>query len=136
MALKPKSPATRRYLLRMLVSTGAYLAILSGVAWASRAGQLPQGPLRYALAAAPALPVLGVIWAMLRFTDEEEDEYQRYLHNRAILWAMALTLLACVVWGLMQRYAGADVVNLLDVFNFFWISLLVTTAWVRLRAHA
>ena len=136
MASKGKSPATRRYLLRMVVSTGAYLLVLFAVSWANRHGALPQGPARYLIAAAPALPVAAMIWAMMRFSREEEDEYQRFLQNRAILGALGLTLGVCVVWGLLQRYAEAASVNLLDVFNFFWLSLLVTTVWVRLRARA
>ena len=127
------SPATRRYLLRMFGFSAAYVAVLFAVARASDAGVLPEGPPRYLIAAAPALPVIGVIWAMMRFSDEEEDEFQRYLHNRAILWALGLTLGACVLGGLMQRFAGMRPSNLLDVFSFFWLSQLFTTVWVQVR---
>lgn len=128
------SPATRRYLLRVAVASGLYVASLAAVDWASRHGGLPQGPLRYLIAAIPVLPVAAVMWAMMRFAREEEDEYQRMLHNRAILSALGLTLLACVLWGLMQRFAGAGAVNLMQVFSLFWLSLLATTVWTRLRA--
>ena len=128
------SPATRRYLLRMLVSSGAYVATLEAVDWASRRGALPEGPARYLLAGIPILPVAAVIWSMMRFAREEEDEYQRMLHNRAILAALGLTLLGCVLYGLMQRYAGAGAVNLMQVFSVFWLTLLVTTIWTRVRA--
>jgi hypothetical protein len=130
------SPATRRYLLRMALSSGAYVLTLAAVDWASRNGQLPPGPARYLAAGVPILPVAVVIWAMMRFAREEEDEYQRLLHNRAILAALGVTLLACVLWGLMQRYAGAGEVNLMQVFSLYWVSLLATTIWTRLRSQA
>ena len=134
MASARKSPATRRYLWRMAASTVAYVVILFAVGWIYHHGRFPDGPLRYLLAAAPALPIVGVIWAMMRFADEEEDEYLRHLHNRASLAALGLTLVVCCVWGLLQSYAGAGTVNLIYVFDFYWVSLGLATVWTRLRA--
>jgi hypothetical protein len=134
--MKSRSPATRRYLTRVAVATAAYVAILFAVGWIYHHGQFPSGPLRYLLAAAPALPVAVVIWAMMRFAVEEEDEYQRLLHNRASLAALGLSLAVCAFWGLLQSYAGAGPVNLIYVFDLYWISLGVATVWVRIRAHA
>lgn len=134
--MKRSSPATRRYLLRMVIFSAAYVLTLFAVNWANAHGALPEGPARYLIAAIPILPVAGVIWSMMRFAQEEEDEYQRHLHNRAILAALGVTLGACVLWGLMQRYAGAGPVNLMDVFSVYWVALLVTTLWTRVRAHS
>ncbi len=134
--MKTKSPATRRYLTRMAVAMVAYVAILFAVGWIYHHGQFPDGPLRYGLAGLPALPVVGVIWAMMRFAEEEEDEYQRHLHNRASLGALGLTLGVCAFWGLLQSYAGAAPVNLIYVFDLYWVSLGLATVWVRFRAHA
>jgi hypothetical protein len=134
--MKRLSPANRRYLLRMFSFSVAYVLILFAVNWANQRGQLPEGPARYLLAAIPSLPVAGVIWSMMRFAEEEEDEYQRFLHNRALLAALGLTMGACVLWGLMQRYAGAAPVNLMDVFALFWVLQLLSSIWVQLRARA
>jgi hypothetical protein len=128
------SPANRRYLLRMFCFSAAYVLILFAVNWASEHGQLPQGPALYLVAAVPILPVIGVIWSMMRFSEEEEDEYQRHLHNRALLAALGLTMGACVLWGLMQRYAGGAPVNLMNVFGLYWVLQLVSSIWIQLRA--
>jgi hypothetical protein len=133
--MKRQSPATRRYILRMASAMLAYLVILYAVGWAYHHGELPDGPVRYLIAAAPALPVFWAIWAMMRFAAEEEDEYQRLLHNRAIIGSLGLTLSVCVVWGLLQSYAGAGPVNLIYVFNLYWIAQLFATLWIRIRAH-
>jgi hypothetical protein len=128
------SQATRRYILRMFTSAAAYVVTLGAVKWAAGQGELPEGPLRYAIVAIPALPVIGVMWALLRFSQEEEDEYRRHLNNRAILWALGVTLVVCEVVGLMQSFAGVGPVNLLHVFSVFWIAQLVATIWANLRA--
>jgi hypothetical protein len=129
------SPANRRYLLRMASAMAGYIVILFSVGWAYHHGGLPEGPIRYLIAAAPALPVFWAIWAMMRFSAEEEDEYQRHLHNRAIIASLGLVLAFCVVWGLLQSYAGAGPVNLIYVFDIYWVAQLLATLWVRLGAH-
>ena len=132
--MKRLSPANRRYLLRMFSFSLAYVLILFAVNWASEHGQLPGAPALYLVAAVPILPVAGVIWSMMRFAEDEEDEYQRHLHNRALLAALGLTMAACVLWGLMQRYAGAAPVNLMNVFGLYWVLQLVSSIWVQVRA--
>ena len=132
---RPFSPANRRYVQRMAGAMVAYLAILWTVGTIYHHGAMPQGPIRYLIAGAPALPVFFAIWAMMRFSAEEEDEYQRFLHNRAIIAALGLTLSVCVVWGLLQSYAGVGPVNLIYVFNLSWIAQLFATLWVRVGAH-
>ena len=132
--MKRMSPATRRYLGRMAVSAALYVAILFAVSWAYHHGRFPDGVWRYLVALAPTLPVLGMCWAMLRFSREEEDEYQRFLHNRAILGALSMTIVLCTGWGLLETYAGAENVSLIHVFGIYWVSQGVATVWTRLGA--
>ena len=71
------TPAGRRYLMRFTPAMIAYVVVLFTVVWALKPAHAPTGPVVYALAVLPALPILAVIWAMGRFIVEETDEYLR-----------------------------------------------------------
>jgi hypothetical protein len=104
--IKRFAPSERRYLLRLAVSMLLYLVLLKPVSWASHHGQMPTGYWLYATAAIPALPVLGAIWAMLRFLSEEEDEYKRFLRVRSFIWATGLAIAIMTVWGFLEEFAA------------------------------
>ena len=57
---------------------GFYLVACSGPSCAS-APTLVSGPAAYVLAIVPALPVIGVFWAVMRFLIEEPDEFVRLM---------------------------------------------------------
>ena len=104
----PMPAYMRRYTFRILgfglVYTGTLVASLMVMeqSWA------PEGPLAYCLAALPALPVLGMIWAIGRLVVETADEYQRFLLVKQILIATALTLAIATVWGFLEGFGLAD----------------------------
>jgi hypothetical protein len=100
-----KAPSERRYLVRLAVFMLLYIALLYPVNWASRHGAMPAGAWLYVVAALPALPVLGAIWAMLRFLGEEEDEYRRFLRVRSFIWATGLAIAIMTVWGFLEDFA-------------------------------
>lgn len=118
-----KTPASRRYLLRLGLAMGLYLIVLAVSVRAFRSAAPPVGTLKYALAVAPALPILGAIWAMGRFIVELPDEYQRLKLAVACLWATGLTLALCTVWGFLQNFAGVEGPPLYGVFIMFMIFL-------------
>jgi hypothetical protein len=95
----------RRYLIRMAIFMALYVALLYPVNWALHHGQMPTGYGLYAAAILPALPVLGAIWAMLRFLTEEEDEYKRFLRVRAFIWGTGLAVAIMTVWGFLEDLA-------------------------------
>ncbi len=99
------APSERRYLVRLAVSMALYMALLYPVNWAAHHGQMPAGYWLYAVAVLPALPVLGAIWAMMRFLTEEEDEYKRFLRVQSIIWATGLAIAIMTVWGFLQDLA-------------------------------
>ena len=114
-----KTPAARRYTVRVLGLMTLYVVVLLAVGSWFHGGSPPQGAVKYAAAAAPGLPVLGVIWAMGAYMTELPDEYQRLRLARAMLWATGLTLSACTVWGFLQTYAEAPSPPLYFVFILF-----------------
>jgi hypothetical protein len=100
---KKMSPASRRYTMRLAVLMSLYVALLSGAAWLFR-NHPPQGALAYALAILPALPVIAVVWAVMRFIVEETDEFQRMLLVRQCLFASGFSLTVMTVWEFLQNF--------------------------------
>lgn len=103
-----KTKSEKRYLVRLAISMALYLAILYPVVWAAHHGRMPTGYWLYLAAAAPALPVLGAIWAMMRFLSEEEDEYKRFLRVQSFIWATGLAIGIMTVWGFLENFAGVQ----------------------------
>lgn len=126
------SPARRRYFVRLVGFMALYMALLIPIAWSQPRGYWPDGPLRYALAVLPAIPVMGVIWTILRYVVEEEDEYQRHLHVQAALVATGVTLSIATAWSFLARYAGVPAQNGMYVFVIFCAVLFLglgVTSW-------
>ena len=117
------TPAAKRYLLRLGGSMGLYLIVLAVTVRWFRSDTPPEGTLKYALAAAPGVPVLGAIWAMGRYIVELPDEYQRLRLAVACLWATGLTLAVCTVWGFLENFAGVVAPPLYGVFIMFMVFL-------------
>lgn len=100
---KYKSPATRRYLIRMAVLMSLYVVLIFAAGWAFRHTAIA-GPPAYALAIAPALPIIGVFWAIMRLLVEEPDEFIRMLQVRQCLIATGFCLTVMTIWEFLQNY--------------------------------
>jgi FtsH-binding integral membrane protein len=98
-----KSPATRRYMFRVAGLMGCYLGALVGVSMAFRNG-LVSGPLAYPLAILPALPVIGVFWAVMRLLIEEPDEYLRMLLVRQVMIATGFCLSVMTILEFLRNF--------------------------------
>ncbi|MGH6651723.1 MAG: hypothetical protein ACREB7_11390 [Sphingopyxis sp.] len=98
-----KSPATRRYLIRMAVLMSLYIVLIFAAGWTFRHTAIAGIP-AYALAIAPALPIIGVFWAVMRLLVEEPDEYIRMLQVRQCLFATGFCLTVMTVWEFLQNY--------------------------------
>jgi len=127
------SAARRRYLKRLIGFMALYIALLVPIVWSHLRGYWPDGPLKYMLAVLPALPVIGVIWAILRFVVEEEDEYLRYLHVQAVLVATGITLSVSTAWSFLARYAGVTAQNGMYVFVIFCAALFIGMGLISRR---
>jgi hypothetical protein len=128
-------PAWRRYMTRYLIGMAAYGALLVPMMLAAFSHRLPGKPWVYVVTGAPALGVAAVVWSMLWYLEEEDDEYQRLLNTRAFIAAAGLVLVLTTGWGLMQWFAGLPKVSLFYVFPLFLACQGFTTSWVRWRAR-
>jgi hypothetical protein len=111
----PMNPAVRRYMRRFIPSMLLYVVVLTGSLYAI--GQFdPKGPLLWALAVAPALPILVVIAVMGLYVVEETDELPRMIAVQSMLWGIGITLALATVWGFLEN---ADLVPHLSSFLMF-----------------
>lgn len=101
--MKFRSPALRRYTLRLAIAMAFYLLFLA-IAVRLVGGGAVTGPAAYLLAALPGLAVVGVFWAAFRLLVEETDEYQRLLMVRQMLVATGFTLSLATVWGFLENF--------------------------------
>ena len=98
-----KSPAIRRYVIRLAVLMSIYVVTLLGVSTLFKAHAV-SGPLAWVLAIIPALPIIGVFWAVMRLLIEEPDEFIRLLHVRQSLIATGFCLTVMTIWEFLQNF--------------------------------
>ncbi len=112
-----RSPAQRRYVIRVAIATALYLVFLT-TALRFVGGGLVKGVPAYLLAVLPGLAIVGVFWAVGRLLVEETDEYQRMLLVRQSLVASAFALSIATVWGFLEN------VDLAPHVDAFYIAIL------------
>ena len=127
------SPALRRYSRRMMVASFAYVAALMGAVWLSKSATFPT-PALVALALAPAIPVIGMIWAMARLLVEEDDEYLRSRHVHHALVATGFVLALGTTWGFLEQFGLVPHVPAYWVFPGWAIGLGLSQAWSAVRS--
>jgi hypothetical protein len=100
---KYKSPAIKAYLKRLFVMMLLYLVTLTLSVSLFNKG-LVSGLWVWPLAVLPALPIIGVFWAIMRLTVEEPDEYQRMLFIRQCLLATGFCLVVMTIWQFLRNF--------------------------------
>lgn len=95
--------AEKRYLSRFAPCMIAYVAVIAFEKILFRDAH-PQGVLAYAMAVAPAIPIVGIVAAMSLYLADETDEYLRAQHAKAIVIATGLTLSIATVWGFLEDF--------------------------------
>ena len=98
-----RSPASRRYVIRIFILMVFYLVTFFAAVRTFRADAV-HGLAAYALAILPALPVIGVFWAVMRLLIEEPDEFIRMLHVRQSLIATGFCLTVMTIWEFLQNF--------------------------------
>lgn len=101
--MKPVNPtqiAGRRYLIQMLVLSAAYVAVLYG-SIATVNALHPTGLLRYLIYLAPAVPVVLILPAIVRYF-LNTDDYERRLMTESLAIAAAVTALCAVTYGFLE----------------------------------
>jgi hypothetical protein len=116
------TPAMRAYNRRCLVmSLGYVLTLFLTIGVTDRLSVT--GPLLWLLALLPALPIIGIIWAIARLLVDETDEYQRLRMVRASLVATGLVLVTSTLWGFLEMFGLAPHLWLWAVFPVWAIGL-------------
>lgn len=100
---KYRSPAMRSYLTRLFVLMSIYVASLFGAVTLFKAHAV-SGPVAWALAVLPALPIIGIFWAVMRLLIEEPDEYVKLLLVRQCLVATGFCLTVMTIWEFLQNF--------------------------------
>jgi hypothetical protein len=100
---KYKSPAIRMYLIRLFVLMSIYIITLIAAVTAFKSHAV-SGIAAYALAVLPALPIIGVFWAVMRLLVEESDEFIRMMHVRQSLVATGFCLTVMTIWEFLQNF--------------------------------
>lgn len=126
------SAAMRRYLARFFPAMTAYVGVLFGSIWFIES-QKPHGALLWALAVAPALPIIAVIAIMGLYLLEETDEFQRGMSAQAMLWGMGVTLSATTAWGFLENVGLVERLPLYLVFPLFCAAFGLAQPIVRWR---
>ena len=112
-----RSPAIRRYQLRLGAALAAYIVTLSAALRFVGGGEVTGVP-AYALALLPGLSVAAMFWAIGRLLVEEADEYIRMLMVRQALVATGLTLSIATMWGFLEN------LGLVPHVDAFYIAIL------------
>ncbi|WP_077146864.1 hypothetical protein [Sphingopyxis sp. KK2] len=97
------SPALQRYNRRALTWSFAYVAMLF-LAITVNDRLHPQGPLLWAIAILPALPILYMVWSFHRYLVEETDEYLKMRNIGNALVGMGVVLAVATVWGFLESF--------------------------------
>lgn len=112
-----RSPATRRYNVRVVILSLVYAAFLLGAVYGFK-HHLVSGPLAWIVAVLPALPIVGIFAAIGLYLVEERDEYLRMLMVRQTLWASGFALSIATVWGFLESF------ELVSHVEVYWVSVL------------
>lgn len=103
MSFAAKSPAIRRYNVRVIWLSLAYAVALMGAVYAFK-HHLVAGPVAWIAAVLPALAIVGIFIAIGRYFVEEGDEYLRVLMVRQTLWASGFALSIATIWGFLESF--------------------------------
>lgn len=109
--------ATRRYNLRVIVLSIAYSVFLVGAVYGFK-HHLVAGPIAWAVAVLPALPIVGIFAAIGLYLVEEQDEYVRFMTVRQTLWASGFALSIATIWGFLESF------ELVHHVEAYWVSIL------------
>jgi hypothetical protein len=127
----PMSPVYRRYVMRIGVATGGYIAALFVAIRYVRDAHMT-GPLAYLLGALPGLAVIAMFWAIGRLLVETADEYRRMLMIRQILVASGFALSVTTVWGFLENAGLVAHVDGFYVAILFFFGLAVGQLFNRI----
>jgi len=130
-----KSPAQRRYMIRMwiMVALCVLLSVVAALVFRLCHPHDPHGVLSYLVAVLPALPVIGALIYTGVYLAEEKDEFQRYLLVQSLLGGTGGILAVLTAWGNMEDIANAPNMDLIYVYPLFWIFAGISNVIVKVK---
>lgn len=123
------TPAARAYVRAVALWGTVYVALVVALSSARNAHWLTE-PWNWLAAWTPAVPIAGVMWALLAYM-RDSDEFVRALTAKRLVVALLLTQVLCSVWGFLEVYAGAQHVELYMVVPIFWAAYGAVCPFVR-----
>ncbi len=119
--------ARRAYGYQLLLFLASYVCLLV-------AAELTQGRFSpattYLVAVGPALPIAGMVAAMLRYI-ERSDEFIRALTAKRFIIATGLSMALFSAWGFGESYADAPHAPGWLIFPLFWACFGVVSPFVK-----
>ncbi len=125
-------PVMKRYRRRLAVAMMTYFVFLIGSLSVLRGDHLT-GPLLWIVAAAPAIPILGVLVVMGLYLKEEPDEFERMIHVESMLWGLGAVLGVSTVWGFLANAQVVPTPPLFLVFPLFCLAWGFSQPLIRRR---
>jgi hypothetical protein len=126
------SSVMKRYRRRLAVTMVAYFLVLMG-SLTLLDNAHPSGALLWIVAAAPAIPILGVLVVMGLYLKEEPDEFERAVHVEAMLWGLGVVLAVTTVWGFLSNARVVPAPPLFLVFPLFCAAWGASQPFIRRR---
>lgn len=117
---KPSTKASRRYMVRISTVMVFYMLTVLSVTRMVRAHH-PTGAKAYLMAALPTIPVIAMLVVVGLYLKEEQDEFQRSLVVRSLLWAIGCTLAFAAFTDFLRSYEVIASVPPFTEFVAFWI---------------
>lgn len=126
------SEALQVYNKRVVVSSIGYVLGL-GIAITLWRNYEITGPVLFGLAMLPALPTLGIIWAMGRYLVDEKDEYLRHRTVMGALFGLGLVLTLGIFYGFLETFELVPHIWAWWVLPVWAIGLGIGQLWQKVR---
>ena len=98
-SVNPTTLACRRYIRQMFATTVVYLIVLFGCVTALK--HVPDGPLHYALALLPLIPVALMVPIFIGYY-RNTDEFERRMQAESLAIAGGVTAMLSVTYGFLE----------------------------------
>lgn len=125
-------PVMQRYRRRLAIALMSYFVALMSSIYLLHKVSL-SGALLWIVAAAPAVPILGVLVTMGLYLKEEPDEFERAVHVEAMLWGLGSVLGVSTVWGFLSNAHVVPAPPLFLIFPLFCLVWGLSQPLIRRR---
>lgn len=126
------SPAMLAYNKRVIASSFGYVLGLGTAITLWRNFDL-SGPIIFLISLLPTLPTFGIIWAMARYLNEEQDEYLRHRTIMASIYGLGFVLAIGIFWGFLETFELVPHVWAWWVLPAWGIGSGVSNLWQKAR---